>query len=617
MGQRDESSALESLENARVIITPIVSKHRGRVVKTLGDGFLIEFGSALESTLCAVDVQNSLESLGLERGEKLRMRIGIHLGDVVGVGRDILGDAVNVASRIEPLADPGGICVSGQVYDQIRNKVSYRLTKLPPKMFKGVILPFDVYRLELPWARPAPQPRERVAVMPFVNISPDKRNEYFSDGLTEEMIARLSLLKGLEVIARTSIMNYKGKKKAVAQIGRELRAGTILEGSVRKAGNRVRVSVQLIDSNTEAHLWADSYDKDLDDIFRVQSAIAENVAGALEVKMMSEERATMEKHGATSPVAYVEYLRGLQFFHKLDEFWVRKAIERFEKALEVEPTYAAAAAQLSLCYLRMGWMGWELGDAVYPRAREFASTALQLDETEAEAHLASAMIGFNLEGNWLKSETEFRRSLELNPSFIDAHLEYGRYLANMGRFPEAVREAERILELDPVSFISELRVGGILVVTNRPSEGAEHLKKAVEMEPGSLVAHAIYGHALLDLGRKEEGLKECEKSYELGRTPFSMELLGRAAGLAGRREIAFRMIKELLSSGVLVSYSLAVVYAALGLKGEALNSLEKAYEEKTIIATPLLTVDSVFESLRGEPRFRDLAKRLNLSVKES
>jgi len=618
LGQQDESAALEAIDKSQKILKPVVSKHRGRIVKTLGDGFLLEFGSALEATLCAVDIQNSVQSLRLERGENLSLRIGIHLGDVILRGKDILGDAVNVASRIEPLAEPGGICITGQVYDQIRNKVSYGLTRIPAKKLKGVRMPVEAYRLEVPSARPMPQPRERVAVMPFLNISPDPHDEYFADGLTEEMIARLSLLKGLEVIARTSVMNYKGKDKGAVQVGRELGAGTLLEGSVRKAGDRIRVTVQLIDSNTEAHLWTDNYERELDDIFVVQSAIAEKVAQALEVKMLGEEKETLERQGTTNPGAYVEYLRGLQYFHKLDNPWVRKAIVRFEKALEIDPAYAAAAAQLSLCYLRLGYMTFEPGNLVYPKAEALASRSLQLDETVSEAHLAMAMVQFYLEGDWSRLEAEFRRAFELNPSSIDTHLEYGRYLSNMGRFSEAIRETERILELDPVSFVSELRVGGILFVVDRPAEGAEHLKRAIEMEPDSAVAHGIFGNSLVNIGRFEEGLKESEKAFELSdKSPFFMEILGRAAALAGRKEIARRMIGKLLAvDSIYASYSLAIVYAALGEKKASLDSLEKAYEEHAIITTPLFTVDPVFAWLTGEPRFKALARKLRLRLKQ-
>jgi len=283
--QEDESSTMRMLEDHRRLLRPYFTSHGGREVKTIGDAFLVEFGSALDAVLCAIAIQNMMHDRRVARGGMLSLRIGVHVGDVIERGSDILGDAVNIASRVEPLAEPGGVCISGPVYEQVKNKVPYSLDKIATPHLKNVREPVDVYKIVLPWEQrqqdetetPILDPK-RVAILPLANMSPDPSDEYFADGMTEELIDRLAQVKSLKVIARTSVMSYKKKEKKASEIARELEVGTLVEGSVRKAGNRVRVTVQLINAGTEEHLWSSHYDKNLDDNFAVQSEIAEKVA---------------------------------------------------------------------------------------------------------------------------------------------------------------------------------------------------------------------------------------------------------------------------------------------------------------------------------------------------
>jgi TolB-like protein/class 3 adenylate cyclase len=285
LGQENESAALELLARHRELIRPLFSRHAGREVKTMGDAFLVEFASALEATLCAIDIQSTVHSRNLERGEKLQVRIGIHVGDVMHQEGDVLGDTVNVASRIEPLAQAGGVCISGQVFDHVKNKVSYPFVRLEAGRLKNVNDSVEVYRIVLPWEGQVSKVIEldtrRIAILPFSNMSPDPNDEYFADGITEEVISTASAITGLTLIARASVMRYKGMTKGIEEIGKELQVGTVLEGSVRKAGSRLRIGVQLIDVQSQGHLWAETYDRDFGDVFAVQSDIAKQVANAL------------------------------------------------------------------------------------------------------------------------------------------------------------------------------------------------------------------------------------------------------------------------------------------------------------------------------------------------
>ena len=296
LGQKNESLALALLEEHRKLTRSILKKHHGREVKTIGDAFLVEFASALGAVTCAHEIQKAIfeNNQSTPNDRKLRVRIGVHLGDIVDSKGDISGDAVNVASRIEAFAEDGGVCITRHVYDHVRNKLDLEFSNLGPKSLKNVLTPLEVFKINMPWEdekqgeteeESTNFPTYRLAVLPFVSISPKPSDEYFADGLTEELIDSFTQLGLFQVIARTTIMNYKKKEKSVSEIARELKVGSVVEGSVRKSGNKIRVTAQLINCNTEAHLWSACFDAELKDIFQVQRDIAGKVAGPVREKL--------------------------------------------------------------------------------------------------------------------------------------------------------------------------------------------------------------------------------------------------------------------------------------------------------------------------------------------
>jgi adenylate cyclase len=312
MSQRDEVTAVRLLDEHRAILRPVFASHGGRVVKTMGDGFLVEFSSAVESVVCAQKVQEVLRqrNASAHAEERVTLRIGIHVGEIIDQGDDIAGDAVNVASRLEPLAGPGGICVSEQVVDQIRNKLPVTCEDVVAPKLKNVEFPIRVYRLyaasdgEKASAPPRPPVSYvRLAVLPFTCISPDPADEFFADGLTEEMITYLSRSTALRIVARTSVMPYKGVRKGIREIGRELEVGSILEGSVRRSAKKVRIAVQLVDAGTEEHLWVNTFDREMDDVFAVQDEIAQSVSKVLQGKLVSRTPPSWRNQRASVPVA--------------------------------------------------------------------------------------------------------------------------------------------------------------------------------------------------------------------------------------------------------------------------------------------------------------------------
>ena len=427
LGQRNESLSLALVEEQRKLIRPILARHNGREVKTIGDAFLVEFPSALDAVRCAYDIQRAVREFNISLPEERRvhLRVGVHLGDVVESGGDISGDAVNVASRIEPLAEDGGVCVTRQVYDHIQNKFELKLVSLGVKPLKNVSMPIEVYKMVMPWeaekATPSPQlDKKRIAVLPFANMSQDPADGYFADGMTEELITSLSAVRELTVIARTSIMKYKGSQKGASDVGKELNAGTLIEGSVRKAGNRVRITAQLIDTSTEGHLWAQNYDRQLEDVFAIQSEIAEKVAGELRIRLVDSEKRVIGKKATENTEAYTYFLRGRELAREVTEPSVRQAIGLFEKAVELDPSFAKAYAGLAECFLILATDTYEPYEKAIPKAELAVKKALKLDPELAEAHATLALIHF-LEDDVVASETEARRAIELNPSLPEAY----------------------------------------------------------------------------------------------------------------------------------------------------------------------------------------------------
>lgn len=623
LGQRNESLSLALVEEQRRLIRPILARHNGKEIKTIGDAFLVEFPNALDSVRCAYDIQRATRefNFSMPADKRIHLRVGLHLGDVVESLGDISGDAVNIASRIEPLAEEGGVCLTRPVYESTRNKLDVPLVSTGMHALKNVSEPMEVYRMRMPWEeqftarKETVLPRDRIAVLPFANYSPNPSDEYFADGLTEELIARLSVLKGAEVIARTSTMSYKGKDKGASQIGRELGAGTILEGSVRKAGNKIRVTAQLIDSNTEAHLWVESYDGELEDVFAVQRTIAEKVAGVLKHKLQDAQIEQIKRREPVRSDAYVEYLRGLVQLSRYDEGPIRSAMKHFERALELEPDYSAAMAMLSTCYANLGYMTLAPRGQAYAKARELATRAIELDETNAEAHTSMALAAY-FDCDWSRSQTEAERALEVNPNYTFAHIAYAVLLQNFGHMDRALSEARKILELDPLSFLGQIVSGDVYRFAGMHPEAIAHIGVALEMDPQSPIAHSDYGFALISAGRIEEGVREIEKASALsGNSLFFKANLGSAYAVAGRREDAFRIVDEMKQASTktpdLAAYGLAAVYADLGEKEEALNWLEVAYREHAIAINPLFTLWFP-EPLRQDPRYRELVRKLGL-----
>ena len=621
LSQRNESVALSVLDEQRELLRPVFIRHDGREVKTIGDAFLVEFPSALSAVKCAYEIQKTTKEFNnsLPEERRVHLRIGIHLGDVVESQGDISGDAVNVASRIESLADSGGVCLTRQVYDQVQNKFELPLISLGTRLLKNVSSSMEVYKMVMPWdatvaALSGRRDASRIAILPFANISPDPADEYFSDGMTDELIAVLSKIGGLRVVARTSVMRFKGEKATANRIGQELKVGSLIEGSVRKSKNQVRITVQLVDTESEEQLWTETYNRNVQDIFSVQSDIAQQVAKALEVRLGVRENSALRREQTQNPEAYSFYLKGRHRWNLRSENEINRAIKYFEEAIGRDPGYALAYAGLADCYSILGYYAFRRPVAVYPRAKELAEKALSLNESIAEPHASLGEVLMQYFFDWKKAGSELDRALELNPSYATAHFWRATHHMALGRTDDSLTQVRKAVELDPLSMIILTDAARNLYLARRYDEAINQYQRSLDVDPNFPIAHKGLAEVYAQIGKYDEAVSEIERAIALsGRSIFILDDLGYIYARAGKREDARKVLEDLdklANDEYVPSYGRAVICAALGNKEDAMNWLEKAYDERNFLV--YLKVDPAFDTLRKEERFLSLLDKMGL-----
>jgi adenylate cyclase len=619
LSQADEEVAMRLLEEHRELLRPVFSKHGGREVKTMGDSFLVEFSSSLEAVRCALEIQTRMSERNARKGaQRLQVRIGVHVGEVIGSGDDVYGDAVNIAARIEPLAEPGGICMSGQVFELVRNKVDAKLERMGPVDLKNVKSQVEIYKVFPPKGagdeeRLPASVKTRVAVLPFDNFSSASGDEYFADGLTEELIGTLSKIHELSVISRTSVMQYKGKPKSISDIARELKAGTILEGSVRKAGNRARVSIQMVDVTEDKHVWAETYDRDLSDIFSVQSDIASKVAEALKLRLLKAEKKGISEAPTKSPKANLLFLKGISRGDKGSPSDVMKAIKFFELAVKADPDFALAHAVLSTQFVGVAGEGLP-ADKAFPKAKASMARALAIDPRLAEAHNAKGWIAFQYDWDWGEAERSFREAIELNPSLAFAHDCYGRMLAAMGRFEEALHEMGRANELDPLSPWVMLRFGLVCWMAGKNAKARGMFSEVLEGNPRFARAHLGLGYVSATQGKKKEAMREADAAAKIADEAFFQAhraVIHANVGSTGKA----RELLENLIAGKYKGYAapglIGAVYYQLGDRAKGYEWTSKGRDERDP-TIPWYNNWPVMKVMREDPRFAAMLRELKL-----
>ena len=626
LGQKNESLSLALVDEQRKLLRPIFNRHSGKEIKTMGDAFLVEFPSALDAVRCAYDIQRATRefNISLPTDKRIHLRVGLHLGDVVESQGDISGDAVNVASRIEPMAEDGGVCLTHQVHDQVESKFELPMTSLGPKTLKNVRAPIEVYKIVMPWEQStagesASYPANRIAILPFASFSPDPDDVYFADGITDEIISTVAGISGLSVISRTSVMGYKGTTKKVKEIGRELEVGFVLEGSFKKAGNRIRVTTQLIEVARDRHLWAQNYDRNLDDIFEVQSDVAKQVADALRVRILSPEMERIEKKPTESTTAYTLYLKGRYHWNKRGIEDVKKAMEYFELVTHEDPAFALGYVGQADCSLVLR-ANWSIDlEAGLEKAKTMVAKSLELDPGLAEAHATKGSLLLD-EYNLHQAEEEFKRAIELKPSYAIAHSWYFMLLSFQLRWDEALEHIEKALELDPLSPIINFNHGGFYWARREYDRAIELMRRAAEL--GFTFGHGLMGYVYGKMKMFDDMRREYATHVELLQSSSPIARMAADADIAylkDDKQIVRRLLPELethyqdvgtqlLRSGAVW---IAGFYFYLGEKDKGFEWLERSYSRREFFLLEI-TYDPQLDDVRTDPRYLAMLKKLGL-----
>jgi TolB-like protein len=514
----DEEGTLERLKALRrELLDPKIAEHRGRIVKTTGDGLLVEFASVVDAVRCAVAVQHAMaeRNASVAADTRIELRIGINLGDVIVEGDDLYGDGINIAARIEALADAGGVFVSNTVHDHVRDRLPFVFEDLGEQQVKNIARPIRVYRVrdgvavtESPSASALPLPdKPSIAVLPFANMSGDPEQEYFADGMVEEIITALSRIRWLFVIARNSSFTYKGQAVDVKQVGRELGVRYVLEGSVRKGGNRVRITAQLIDALADAHLWADRFDGSLEDVFELQDEVASSVAGVIEPALQAAEIRRSAERPTSDLTAYDLYLRALPRYEAAEKNQTIEALELLGQAIERDPHYSLALALASQCHAHLHVSGWTDDPGLHRRrAVDLAQRALRGAGDDPNT-LGRAAHALGYSGGDLDAATALvDRCVELNPSYASGWINSGWLRLWAGHPDLAIQHLETGLRLNPRDrqhgAVMGIGVGHFFA--RRLENAAAMLLRSLQERPSWVPNYRFLASCYAHMGRLEE-----------------------------------------------------------------------------------------------------------------
>jgi adenylate cyclase len=528
----DEEGTLARLKAIRKsLVDPAIAAHRGRVVKTTGDGMLVVFASAVDAARSAIEVQRSMssENAGVQQDSRIEFRIGIHIGDIMIDDSDIFGDGVNIAARLEGIARPGGVCISDDAYRQIRGKVDMACDDLGPQVLKNIAEPMRVWQVEFDQdaaralAERAPElalpDKPSIAVLPFQNMSGDPEQEYFADGMVEEIITALSRFKMLFVIARNSSFAYKGRAVDIKQVGRELGVRYVLEGSVRKAAGRVRITGQLIDAANGSHLWADRFEGDLNDVFALQDEVTSKVVSAIQPKLLQTEIELAARRRTGNLSAHDLFLRSLPHFYAVTREGMLQAQELLARALELDPRYGAAASLAAGCHMMSVGQNWatDSKQAMMEGGRLLA-LALSIDKDDPDALCIAGRVTSYIFGDVEKAKEMVDRAVALNPNSSLAWEQRGWTYEYSGKSEEAIESFERSIRLsplDPLLFSTYTGISLSLISLGRFEEALASARKALRINTNFSSTWRCVVAALSNLGRDEEARQAAARVLEL------------------------------------------------------------------------------------------------------
>jgi len=619
---KDEQKAFDLLKKNRQLQKPIIEQYNGKWIKELGDGVMASFNTVSDAVNAAIKIQENCKA-----AKDFQLRIGIHLGEVVFENDDVFGDGVNIASRIQAIANPGTIYVSESIHNNISNKQGIETRFVKQETLKNVKEPLRIYEVLVNGLLSASlyqekdqsaikiNPEKSIAVLPFVNMSNDPEQDYFSEGMAEEILNSLSHLKDLKVAGRTSSFQFKGKNIDLREVGEKLAVSTVLEGSVRKQGNKLRITAQLINVEDGFHLWSEKYDRNMDDIFAIQDEIALAITENLKVILLEKEKAIITKSYTQNAEAYEFYLRGRFYLNKRFLF---QSLEQFKKAVEIDPGFGKAYAGLADAYVILGFYNYLPAREVMPKAKDAADTAIHLDNSLYESYCSLGMYYSCYEWNWKEAKNNFLKSIQLNPLYVQGHVWFGHYYLCWieGKFEEGERHLNIAIELEPYNAMSYINKYAVLFSAGKFEEAFLTAKQGYEMDPDSMIGNRIIGFAYLHKEQYAEATGYLQFASKLSNyaafNQVDLIRLYTAMGLLEKAKAVMEDLKQRLSAGKYVgSCIMSFAYGFLGDIDEAINWLERAYEEHDAYLCILKYYPWVPLQLRQDSRFNSLISKMN------
>ena len=675
ISHQNEPLALKLLEEHREIIRPIFTQFGGKEIKTIGDAFLTEFESALEATRCAIQIQTTLQNLNSDRTERetIWLRIGIHLGDIVYKEGDVYGDGVNITARLLFHCKPGGVCLSQYVFDQIDNKLNVKIKKLGVRPLKNISKPINVYLIDIKgtqyvkptfqnlknqytryaqlamagltvliapyfWGIHLTQIRSgnqvvtvndptinktmtfsRIAVLPFSNISNHPEDDYLSDGMTEELISHLSQLPSIRVLARTSTAQYKKMNKTPVEIGKELKVGAVIEGSVRKEGNKIRINIKLTHAATQENIWSYDFEGDTHDIFKTQKTIAFQISSQFKSRTLAS--IDPESNGnpdTTSYVpaheAYVHYLRGRYFMNKRTEESILKAIEHLEKSALVDPKFALAYGALANCYGLLHYYEMISPQEAEEKIQKYVNLALKLDPQLPEALISLAEKKAYFDYEWDTANELFKKAIQTSPANARVRQWYGEFLVAQEKFSEAKTELNSALELDPLSLTAQTALALPDFYEKNYKKSIKQYLSTIEMDSSFILPYYWMGKAYIADQNPKPALEAFKKATELSKNnPKILGDWGYALAVSGQTRGAKKILEQLKNFSrqkYVSSFSIARIYMGLKDQKNTYIWLKKAVSEKSI-ALAFLKIDPNFNKLHSSPEFKEILNQLS------
>jgi len=657
--QNDEDRAMMLRDKFQQRLEHEIKNHSGRVVHFSGDGALCIFQSAIEAVRAAEAIQ-----LQMLQEPNVPLRIGIHTGDVITEGENVYGDGVNVASRIESFAVPGAVFVSGKVYDEIKNHKEISSVPLGRFELKNVVAPVEIFAvsnegLVVPSKKKKLEGKGRmgsrrkrsflstfmkamalvaialllnflvqkyfkssggnssagktIAVLPFANLSESKDDEYFSDGMCDEILTQLSKISSLNVLSRTSTLQFRDTKLTTKEIGEKIGADALLEGSVQKSNDKIRINVQLIDAKTDKHLWAETYDKDFKDIFTIQSDVAKSVAEHLAASLTADEKARIEKKPTENLQAYNLYLKGNYLIRKVTPEDLDSGLAMMNRAIKLDSTFALPYLGIAYYYIVTTDFYLAPNDAM-PKLKYAAQTAIKMDSTLGQAYAWFGLYEYWYAYNWKAAETEFKKAVALSPNDYFTHFSYSQYLITVGRIDEAKMQGNRMVELEPLAPEEAAFDAMIYYYAREYDQALQQLDKATQLDPNFPFIYFFRAQCHIQQGKTEQAVEENKKANELFQSPWSYGRLAYTYARTGNTKLARAMLDTLEQQSktkYVASDVVASVYVALGEKDRAFEYLQKAIDEHAGWMV-WINVDPIWDPLHSDPRYTAILNKMDL-----